>query len=70
MMYVSCVVSGKSLFYELTPIQAEDLRETCRQCGLYPTSIFLCYPPHWPRRYISSFLTFSTADEAGDICRP
>ena len=33
MMYVSCVVSGKSLFYELTPIQAEDLRETCRQCA-------------------------------------
>ena len=70
MMHVSCVVSGKSLFYELTPTQAEDLRETLRQCGLYPTNVSLCYPPHWPGRYISNFVTFSTPDEAGGIGRP
>ena len=40
-MNVSCVVSGKSLFHEVTPIQTEDVRETLRQCGLNPTTL-LC----------------------------
>ena len=70
MMYVSCVVSGKSLFYKATPIRAEDLRETLRQCGLNPTDISLCHPSHGTGKYISSFITFSTPEEAGGICRP
>ena len=69
-MNVSCVVSGKSLFHEVTPIQTEDVRETLRQCGLNPTDIALCYPSHGTGRYISSFITFSTPEEAGGICRP